>query len=127
MRDLPQEVLPYYGLPVVALVLGLYRCRHETGERRWGWIGATAVMAITTLLALWQVRGSAAANALALAMAAAALVRGLPAPEGGAIFFGLGRAAADRRAAGQPARLDRRRQGAGLDRRPRSPARNGRS
>jgi hypothetical protein len=93
MRDLPQEVLPYYGLPVVALVLGLYRCRHETGERRWGWIGATAVMAITTLLALWLVRGSAAANALALPIAAAALVRGLPAPEGGAIFFGLGRSA----------------------------------
>jgi hypothetical protein len=93
MRDLPQEVLPYYGLPIVALVLGVYRCRHETGERKWGWIGATAVMAVTTLVAIWQVRGSAAANALALAIAAAALVRGLPAPEGGAIFFGLGRSA----------------------------------
>jgi hypothetical protein len=93
MRDLPQEVPPYYGLPIVALVLGLYRCRHETGERKWGWIAATAVMAITTLVAIWQVRGSAAANALALAITAAALVRGLPAPEGGAVFFGLGRSA----------------------------------
>ena len=86
-------MLPYYGLPVVALVLGLYRCRRETGARQWGWIGATAVMAIATLVAIWQVRGSAAANALALALAAAALVRGLPAPEGGAVFFGLGRSA----------------------------------
>jgi hypothetical protein len=93
MRDLPQEVLPYYGLPVVALVLGLYRCRHESGARQWGWIGATAVMTVTTLVAIWQVRGSAAANALALGIVAAAIVRGLPAPEGGAIFFGLGRSA----------------------------------
>lgn len=93
MRDLPQEVLPYYGLPLIALVLGLHRCRHETGARQWGWIGASAVMAITTLVAVWQVRGSAAANALALAVVAAALVRALPAPEGGAIFFGLGRSA----------------------------------
>jgi hypothetical protein len=44
-------------------------------------------------VAIWQVRGSAAANALALAITAAALVRGLPAPEGGAVFFGLGRSA----------------------------------
>lgn len=93
MRDLPQEVLPYYGLPVVALVLGLYRCRYETGARQWGWIGATAVMTVTTLVATWQVRGSAAANALALGIVAAAIVRGLPAPEGGTIFFGLGRSA----------------------------------
>ena len=38
-------------------------------------------------------RGCAAANALALALVPAALVRGLPAPEGRAVFLGLGRAA----------------------------------
>ena len=76
MRDVPQEVLPYYGLPVIALALGLYRCRHEDGARQWGWIGATAVMAIVTLVAIWQVRGGSAANAIAVAIAAAALVRG---------------------------------------------------
>jgi hypothetical protein len=92
LRDMPHEVLPYYSLPVVALALGLYRCRRETESERWAWIGATAAVAITTLVAIWQVRGSAAANALALAVAAAALVRGLPAPDGGAIFLGLGRA-----------------------------------
>ena len=92
MHDIPHEVLPYYGLPVIALALGLYRCWHETDERRWGWIGATTLIAIATMVAIWQVRGSAAANALALAVVPAALVRAFPAPEGGAIFFGLGRA-----------------------------------
>lgn len=93
VRDVPQEVLPHYGLPIMALVLGVYRCRRETGTRQWGWIGATAVMTIATLVAVWQVRGGAAANALALGIVAAAIVRALPAPEGGAVFFGLGRSA----------------------------------
>jgi hypothetical protein len=91
MRDLPQEVLPYYGLPVIGLALGLYRSWRDS--ERWGWIVSTAALAIATLIALWQLRGSATANALALAIVAAAVVRGLPAPDGRAIFFGLGRAA----------------------------------
>ncbi|MPZ38680.1 MAG: hypothetical protein GEU95_11545 [Rhizobiales bacterium] len=93
VRDLPHQVLHYFGLPVIALALGLYRAWRETDSRQWAWIGALIVMAIATLVAAWQVRGSAAANALALPIVAAALVRGLPAPAGGAIFFGLGRAA----------------------------------
>jgi hypothetical protein len=93
IRDLPQHALHYYGLPVIALALGLYRSWRETGIQQWAWIGTTIVMAITALIAAWQMRGSAAANVLALAVAAAALVRGFPAPSGGAIFFGLGRAA----------------------------------
>src|SRR5262245_30400753 len=50
-------------------------------------------MTVTTLVAICQVRGSVAVNAVALGTVAAAIVRGLPAPEGGAIFFGLGRSA----------------------------------
>jgi hypothetical protein len=92
VRDLPQEVLPYYGLPALGLAFGLtYSLRDR--EHRWRWIAATAALAAATLLALWQVRGCAAANAIALAVVPAALVRAFPAPDGRAIFCGLGRAA----------------------------------
>jgi hypothetical protein len=91
-RDLPQEVLPYYGMPAFGIMLGLYRCRREREPPRRAWAMATMVLAMATLIALWQVRGCAAANAVALAMVAAALVRGLPAPMGGEVFFGMGRA-----------------------------------
>ena len=51
LRDLPQEVLPYYGLPIIALALGLYRCWHEIEPQRWGWIVVTTVLAVATLIA----------------------------------------------------------------------------
>jgi hypothetical protein len=89
-HDLPQEVLPYYGLPLIGLALGIYRSWHD--ESRWRWIVAPAVLAVSTLIAVWQVRGTAAANALALPLVAAALVRGLPAASGRAVFLGFGRA-----------------------------------
>jgi hypothetical protein len=91
-RDLPQELLPYFGLPVLGLAVGLYHCLRDH-DGRWRWIAATAVLATATLLAVWQVRGCAAANAVALAMVPAAVVRAFPAPDGRAVFFGLGRAA----------------------------------
>ena len=88
-RDLPQELLPYFGLPLLGLAAGFYHCLRDRDER-WRWIAATAVLAAATLLAIWQVRSCAAANAVALAMVPAALVRAFPAPEGRAVFFGLG-------------------------------------
>jgi hypothetical protein len=91
LRDLPQEVLPYYGLLAAGLALGLWRCWREPAER-WGWINGIAVLAALSIVALWQVRGTAAANAVAVALVAAALVRALPAPPERAVFFGLGRA-----------------------------------
>ncbi len=93
LRDLPQEVLPYYGLIAAALVLGLVRLVRERDDLRWSWIACLAVLAVLAAIALWQVRGAAAANALAAALVPAALVRALPAPDGRALFLGLGRAA----------------------------------
>jgi hypothetical protein len=92
-HDLPQQVAPYYGLPAMALALGTYRCWREKGDARWPWLIAVVVLASLCALALWQVRGCAAANAVAVALAPAALVRGYPALEGRTIFLGLGRAA----------------------------------
>jgi hypothetical protein len=92
LHDLPQEVLPYYGLPAAGLVLGLVRCWREREERQWSWILAVAVLSVLTLVALWLVRGAAAANAVAAALVPAALARAWT-PKDRTIFLGLGRAA----------------------------------
>jgi hypothetical protein len=92
LRDLPQEVLPYYGLPAVGLVLGVLQCLRERNDQRWPCLVSVAVLAALSIIAAWQVRGAAAANAVALALVPAALVRGLQASHDRGIFLGLGRA-----------------------------------
>jgi hypothetical protein len=93
LHDLPQEVPAHYGLPVLALTLGaIHTLRAPTAER-WGWSVCLAVLATLTVVALWQLRGAAAANAFAMALLPAALVRMLPARDGRAAFLGLGRGA----------------------------------
>jgi hypothetical protein len=92
LRDLPQEVLPYYGLPLAALVLSFLQIAREPAQARWSWICGAAVLGSLLLLALWLVRGTTAANAVAVALLAAAMVRMLPAGNGPA-YFGLSRAA----------------------------------
>ena len=85
--------MPYYGLPAAALVLGLYRCLRERGDAALAVARRRRRARPARVIALWEVRGCAAANALAVALVPAALVRGLPAPDGRAVFLGLGRAA----------------------------------
>jgi hypothetical protein len=91
LRDLPQEVLPYYGLLAAGLALGLLQCLRERDAQRWPWLVGVAVLAALTVVAAWQVRGAAAANAVALALVPAALMRGLQASCDRGIFLGLGR------------------------------------
>jgi hypothetical protein len=93
LRDLPQEVLPYYGLPAAALALGAVRCRREAGEARWSWIVGLVVLSALFIFSLWLVRGAVAANAIAVALLPAALVRLLPEPDGRATYLGLSRGA----------------------------------
>src|SRR5215207_8636958 len=92
LRDLPQEALPYYGMPAAGLVLGLLQCLRERDGARWPWLVSVVVLAALFVIAVWQVRGAAAANAVALALVPAALVRGLQASHDREIFLGLGRA-----------------------------------
>jgi hypothetical protein len=92
LRDLPQEVLPYYGLLAAGLGLGLLQCLRERDAQPWPWLVGVAVLAALTVVAAWQVRGAAAANAVALALVPAALVRRLQTQDGRAVFLGLGRA-----------------------------------
>ena len=93
MRDLPQDVPAYFGIPLAALVLGAIRCRRETGQRRWNWIACTASQAALLLVSIWQLRGASGANALGAALVPAALLRMLPAPAGRASYFGIHRVA----------------------------------
>jgi hypothetical protein len=92
LHDLPQDVLPYYGLPAAGLALGLLRCRRERGDERWPWIVNVVVLAGLSVIAAWQLRAGAAANAVAIALVPAALLRGLQAPDDRVVFLGLSRA-----------------------------------
>jgi hypothetical protein len=93
MRVLPQEIPAFFGLPLAGLVLGAIRSLREPGEKRWNWIACTVTQAALLLIAVWEVRGAAGANALGAALVPAALLRMLPAPNGHATYFGIGRAA----------------------------------
>jgi hypothetical protein len=92
LRDLPQEVLPYYGLPAAGLMLGIARCWRDTGEARWSWIIGLIVLATLFVFSLWLVRGAVAANALAVALLPAALTRMSTTP-GRRSYLGLSRGA----------------------------------
>jgi hypothetical protein len=98
LRDLPQEMPAYYGLPAAALVLGVAGALRD--EARWRWVAALAVLAVLLAMSIWLVRAAAAANAVAVALVPAALARLWPVPplahlrdgqKSGA--FGLSRAA----------------------------------
>jgi hypothetical protein len=93
MRDMPQEVLPYYGLVFAALAAALLCSMRERDDARWAWVACAATLAPLTLMALWQVRSAAAANAIAAALVPAALLRAYAVPPERALFLGLGRAA----------------------------------
>ncbi len=93
LRDLPQEVLPYYGLAAAGLALGAMQAVRQRDDGRWSWIAGLAVLAALFAVALWQVRGGAAANAVAAAILPAALASTFPAASGREVFLGLGRAA----------------------------------
>lgn len=93
LRDLPQQLPAYFGIPLAALILGIIRCLWETGQARWNWIACTASQVAFLLISIWQLRGTGGANALGAALVPAALLLMLPAPQGRASYFGLSRAA----------------------------------
>ncbi len=93
MRDLPQQVPAYYGMPLAALVLGALRCVRERGAQQWHWIGCTATLASLVLVSVWEVRGASGANALGAVLVPAALLRMFPEPEHRASYFGVPRVA----------------------------------
>jgi len=92
-HDLPQQIPAYFGVALAALVLGISQAIRSRDDTRWHWLAAAGVQAALLLVALWQVRGTAGANAVAAALFAAAVVRSFPARDGERVVFGLSRAA----------------------------------
>ena len=74
LRDLPQEVLPYYGLIAGGLAVGLYRCLRERGNARWTWIASRPCSPRLPLSRSGRCAARPAANAIAVALVPAALV-----------------------------------------------------
>jgi len=93
LRDLPQQVPAYFGIPFAALALGIIRCIREPGEPRWNWIACTASLAAVVLVSVWEIRGAGGANALGAVLVPAALLRMLPAPVHRPSYFGVPRVA----------------------------------
>ena len=89
LRDLPQEVLPTYGLLPAGVFLGVLQSLRTRDAPRWRWVISVAVLAVLSAVALWQVRGSAAANAIAIALVPAGLVCCWPSNGQNAVFLGL--------------------------------------
>ena len=92
-RDLPQQIPAYFGVPVAALALGVVQAIRSGDDTRWNWCAAAAVQAALLVVAIWQVRGAAGANAVAAAIFPAAVAQLLPARQDARRFFGLGGAA----------------------------------
>ncbi len=93
MRDLPQQVPAYYGIPLAALVLGTIRCVRENGQQRWNWIACTAAQMAFVLVSTWELRGATGGNALGAVLLPAALLQMVATPQGRTSYFGVPRAA----------------------------------
>ncbi len=90
-RDLPQQIIPVYGFIVVALAAaGLTLAKHPE-IRRFPWLLAVGVLAALLGVSLWQVRGAAAADLLAVPLIAASLTTLFPV--GRSVLLGLTRPA----------------------------------
>jgi len=75
LRNMPEKVLPFYGAPVAALALGGLALRRMSAAERIAVLPPLLVLAALTAVAVWQLRGAAAASLVAQAVLAATLVR----------------------------------------------------
>ena len=93
LRDMPQHVPAFFGIPLAALVLGIVCYRRASGPQRWNWIACSATQAALLLVSIWQLRAVGGANALGAALVPAALLQMVAAPHSRLSYFGLPRAA----------------------------------
>lgn len=90
-RDLPQQIIPIYGFIVVALVLAILAVCRDLSAPRWPWLLAIGVLIVLLGVSLWEMRGAAIADLLAVPLICASLVRLFPA--GPPVVLGLTRPA----------------------------------
>jgi hypothetical protein len=77
VRNMPDQVLPFYGAPFVALVLGGVAMFRAKPQERMLLLAPMLVLLALAGVAMWQMRGAAAANLFAQIVLAASLVRPL--------------------------------------------------
>lgn len=73
LNKMPEEFLPIYLPPLAALLLGAMAMR-RAGNEKMLWLAPLLLMLAFFAIACWQVRGAAAANLLACALIAAAVL-----------------------------------------------------
>lgn len=93
LRDVPQQLLTYYGVPLAALVLAGVRSVQTRRQERWNWVACAAVQAAMLSVSAWEVRGASGANAVGAALLPAALLPILPVAAGATSYFGISRSA----------------------------------
>jgi hypothetical protein len=90
-RDLPQQIIPIYGFIIVALELAIVTTLRDRAARCWPWLLAIGVMVVLLGVSLWEMRGAAIADLLAVPLICASLVRLFPV--GRPVVLGLTRPA----------------------------------
>lgn len=73
-RKMPEEFLAIYLPPLAGLAFGGL-AMHRAGTRRMNWLAPLLLLLALFAIAVWQVRGAAAANLLASAVLAAAVLQ----------------------------------------------------
>ena len=74
-RNVPGEMLVNYAAPFTALVLTLLAIYRANFEERMRWLAPLLALIVLFAISLWEIRGAAGANMIAVLLIAAALVR----------------------------------------------------
>ncbi|MDP1906758.1 MAG: hypothetical protein Q8K85_00560, partial [Hyphomicrobium sp.] len=73
-RKMPEDFLAIYAPPLAALVLGVTAMFRAPKDARMNWLAPLFLLLSLFAVAIWQVRGAAAANLLANAILAASII-----------------------------------------------------
>ncbi len=90
-RQDPVDAIALYLPPAAALLLAIAVALRMRGADAWRWATAAVLQGVLLLVAMWEFRGTASANAVATAIAPAALILLVPARSDAPLAFGLPR------------------------------------
>lgn len=91
LKDDPVEAIALYLPPIAALLLAIAVAMRADGAQAWCWATAAALQCVLLLVAMWEFRGTASANALATAIIPAALILLISVRDAAPLVFGLPR------------------------------------
>lgn len=91
LKSDPVEAVALYLPLLAALLLTIVVTMRVHGAQAWRWAAAAVLQGVLLLVAMWEFRGTASANALATAIIPAALILLVPARPAAPLLFGLRR------------------------------------